>query len=286
MTIPSILLATDLGARCDRALDRAARLAAEWSTRLVVVHAIQEPAPFTDLPSWRRSSDSTIAACKRTLDHDISEHPGLATELVVERGEPTSMIVAAAEKFGCALIITGMARDETFGRIQLGATVETLARQTDVPVLIVKSRPRSAYHHIVVATDFSESSRTAMEAALSLFPTAQFTLFHAFNIVYETYIDDRMAAREAERRQALEQCMTFIDSMPAAVAAKARIHSVCEYGEPGALLRDLVTTSSIQLVVLGTAGRSGLTSMLVESTALRLATEVPVDVLLVRKRRH
>lgn len=282
----NILFATDLSARCDRAMDRAVKLASLWSARLVVVHAIPEPQPFSDQPSWRRSSDLAIASCKRTLHQDIGAHPGITTELIVERGEPAAMILAAAKKFDCALIITGMARDETFGRVQMGATVETLARQTEIPVLIVKSRPREPYQHIVIATDFSESSRTALETALALFPQAHFTLFHAFNVVYETYIQDKAAARDAEQRQAMEQCAAFIDSVPAAVAMKPQIKSVCEYGEPAALLRDLAQAHPTQLVVLGTAGRSALASMLVDSTALRLAADVPLDAMLVRKRRN
>lgn len=282
----SILFATDLSARCDRALDRAVRFASEWSAKLVVVHAIPEPVPIIDQPSWRHSSDQQLERCKRALDRDIAEYPGIATELLVASGEAPALILAAAAKNACELIVTGMARDETFGRVQLGATVEALARQTDIPVLIVKSRPRDAYQHIIVATDFADSSRRALEVTLTLFPHAQITLFHAFNLVYESYIQDRMAAREAEQRQAMEQSLAFIESIPAAANAKSRIRPVCEYGEPGALLRDLILTRPTQLVVFGTAGRGALTSMLVDSTALRLATEVSLDVLLVRKRRN
>jgi hypothetical protein len=41
-----VLLATDLGARCDRALDRAAALASGWQAELVVVHALEEVDDF------------------------------------------------------------------------------------------------------------------------------------------------------------------------------------------------------------------------------------------------
>jgi hypothetical protein len=54
MTPKKILLATDLSCRCDRAMDRAVALATEWQAQLVVLHVLQEPAPVTDLPSWRR----------------------------------------------------------------------------------------------------------------------------------------------------------------------------------------------------------------------------------------
>ena len=48
MTPKTILVATDLSARSDRALDRATALAAEWNARLVVLHALPViPVPVT-----------------------------------------------------------------------------------------------------------------------------------------------------------------------------------------------------------------------------------------------
>lgn len=41
----SILLATDLTSRCDRAFDRAARLARQWNAPLHVLHAIESLPP-------------------------------------------------------------------------------------------------------------------------------------------------------------------------------------------------------------------------------------------------
>src|SRR5690606_5948022 len=73
--LPStILLATDLSARCDRALDRAAMLASQWHAELVVLHAIEDPSALqqrnqTRTSSWRGSFDPiTIAQCQLTQD--------------------------------------------------------------------------------------------------------------------------------------------------------------------------------------------------------------------------
>lgn len=48
-----ILLATDLSARCDEALDRAVQLAAQCGATMHVLHVIEKHAKF-HLPSWRR----------------------------------------------------------------------------------------------------------------------------------------------------------------------------------------------------------------------------------------
>lgn len=66
----TVLLATDVSARCDRAFDRAAQLATQWSGRLIAVHALEEDGllpedALRDLPAWRRPADPTSLARTR-----------------------------------------------------------------------------------------------------------------------------------------------------------------------------------------------------------------------------
>ena len=63
-----ILLATDLSARCDRALDRANQLVADWQAELVVLHVLDPAEGFIesrhldDLPRWRRPAERRLLA--------------------------------------------------------------------------------------------------------------------------------------------------------------------------------------------------------------------------------
>lgn len=281
----SILLATDLSHRCDRALDRAAMLAGAWKARLVVLHVLEEPSPVTDAPSWRRPADPRAAALDR-VRRDLGEAArDLEVEIVVERGEPAPVILEKIERLGCELVLTGVARDEALGRLFLGGTVERLARAARVPLLVVKSRPRRPYGHVVVATDFSEGSRDALEAALEIVPDAQVTLFHAYDVPLEGFIDDKMAAREAAAQRALAESGAFLAATPAVQAHARPIATLCEYGDVAALLEELVVARNVDLVALGTEGRSGLAKLLLGSVAERLLHRIPVDVLLVRRRR-
>lgn len=71
-----IILATDLSARCDRALDRAAALASAWQAELIALHALEPLEDFhalsqeRRLPSWRRPADATRIA-EDQLRHDM-----------------------------------------------------------------------------------------------------------------------------------------------------------------------------------------------------------------------
>jgi nucleotide-binding universal stress UspA family protein len=265
-------------------MDRAAALAAEWRARLIVLHVLEQPAPASDLPSWRRPLDPHEASRRRVL-RDLRGSGGLDLEVLVERGEPAPRILDVAERLGCELIVTGVARDEALGRLFLGTTVEALVRRTSVPVLVVESRPGGAYRNVVVATDFSEGSRAALEAALALLPAARVRLFHAYRVRMESLVSDTTAAREAAARLAMEESRAFLAATPAAAASGRLIETVCEYGEVGALLEEFVQLGDVDLVVLGTEGRTGLAGVLLGSVAQRLLNRLPVDTLVARRRR-
>jgi len=284
MNVRNILFATDLTARCDRALARAVKIATESAARLCVVHAVPSLTSPEDQIAWRKTPDPVQVARRKVLA-DMSEFNEIDAEVMVEHAAPAQLILDIIGKRPCDLIVTGMARDETAGRFNVGPTVNTLVHETDVPVLVVKARARNTYERIIVATDFSEGSRSALEATLDLFPKAQIILFHAFDVVYETFMEDKAAARDAMYRQTMEKSRAFIAAALLDETAGARVFPVCEYGYAGTLLNDRVQRDEVDLVVLGTASRGGLVGFLLGSMAQRLATEMSVDVLLVRRSR-
>src|SRR5688572_2914052 len=105
-----ILLATDLSSRSDRALDRAAALAAHWQSALVVLHVLENFERGTldagQLPSWRRPPDLVSVARKQLLA-DLSVAAGNATVLI-EQGDPAETILRTAEIEQCDLIVIGI----------------------------------------------------------------------------------------------------------------------------------------------------------------------------------
>lgn len=276
-----ILLATDLSCRCDRALDRAAALAVEWGAQIVILHAIQRTETAGNIPSWwRRPLDPREVALRRVRD----DLPGnVDVQSVVEYAEPAPLILKTARQLGCELIVTGVVREETLGRAALGTTIEKVVRQAEVPVLVVNSRPRGSYRSVVVATDFSDASRAALESALALLPAARMSLFHAFEFPFDGFIDDKMAMRDAGARQAAAESQAFLNATPAVARSRRTIEKICEYGVPEWLLSDLAERGDADLVALGTVGRTGLANMLIGSIAQRLITRLPVDMLVVRQ---
>jgi len=281
-----ILLATDLSARCDRAFDRAASLAAEWNAELVAVHVLQDVTTFVPggsdvMSSWRRPPNARHLAESRMRDDLQALYPRL--DIVVEIGDPAEAILRTARAQDCDLIVTGVAREELLGRIVLGNTVIRLARQSEIPILVVRKRGRRPYGNIVLATDFSDSSRHALEVAERYFPNRTLTLFNAYDAPLSLMAADTVSHRAQFREAAEREGRMFLRTAGLADRPGGKAALVLEHGDPDQRLYEYVTRNDIDLVALGTHGRSAVFHALIGSVARTLIETLPCDGLIVRE---
>lgn len=283
----SILLATDLSARSDRALDRAVQLAKQWRSRLTVLHVLEDARASLNsadpLPSWRRPPDP-LNAIRKDLAADLGEIADMTT-ILIEEGDTVEAVAGAAGMTRSELIVIGVARSGLLGELMLGRTVDGLLRRCPEPLLVVKARPRRQYQHIVVATDFSESSRHAFDAAARFFPDNALTVFHAYDPPMSGLTGDAAAYRHEYRKIAEQDCEDFLQEAEKHQANWRRPRMMIEYGTPNHLLNDYVADNSADLVVVGTQGRSAIFDVLIGSVAKRILEDVSCDVLLVREPR-
>ncbi len=283
----SILLATDLSARCDRALDRAALLSRRWGSQLIALHVLESEAHLRsfneerNLSSWRRPS-SPLKIAERQLKASLLELPERITTLV-EEGEPASVIAQVADSRQCGLIVTGTARDEILGRLFVGATVEKLVPRSKVPVLTVKTRAHGMYRNVVVASDFSDSSRHALDVAVRWFGQQPLTLFNAYLAPLLAHVSDTRRYRDEYRDVVVGESAAFLKSAQIPTDIRSRMSTVLEYGAPQHLLAEYVVDRDVDLVVIGTRGRSAISSLLLGSVARDVLATVTCDVLVVRE---
>jgi nucleotide-binding universal stress UspA family protein len=115
MKKPSRLLAaTDLSGPSLRAVERAARLAAEHGARLAVVHALGA-SPLGALRDWLGAqADDASRRLERhrrdaleALADATARHHGVRPELLVLDGHPARAVHEAARTYGADLIVIG-----------------------------------------------------------------------------------------------------------------------------------------------------------------------------------
>ena len=280
-----ILLATDLSARCDRALCRAAMLAWQWQSSLTVLHVVEDRdlsiPDAAGLPSWRRPSDPLDVARKHLLA-DVDALPARPTVRIAE-GNPVEAILRSADAEKCDLIAIGVGRDESLGHVLLGRTADRLFRRSRVPLLVVKDRPRRPYANIVFATDLSDSSRYALETTARLFSGQRLTIFHAYRPPSELMTES--ALHRQYRMEVEQEVRAFLAGVDKSAPGWQQPHVLIEDGAPNFLLRDYVRDKEVDLLVLGTHGRSALFEMFLGSVAKAIMDDVPCDALVIREPR-
>lgn len=277
-----ILLATDLSFRCERALERAAALSAQWRSALVALHVLDTPAsslPEADCrPSWPAVEPRSLAW--KRLIADVGTVTSKAT-LLIREGDPTEAILHTADTENCGLIVLGITQDAVLDRIFLDRTIDRLLRRSRVPVLVVRERSRRPYRDIVVATDFSDVSRRALEAAARMFPGQAPTVFHAYEAPFSGLTADPRACRQDYRDIAMQQCRAFLARVrrPAAWWPE---RVVVENGSPTLLLRTYVRDLDVDLVILGMHRRHAILELIAGSVAKTIIDDVPCDVLVIQ----
>jgi len=288
-----VLLATDLSARGDRALDRAIAIAADSGAHLTIVHAFEEFAETTwsygrhSAPSWRAPPDAIAVAklrIRQGLRADLGDTIEKATIRIEER-EPAELIEQVALSEHVDLIVTGIAREGLFDSrpVILGRTVEKLLRRVAYPILIVRNRARAPYGHILVTTDFSEASGRALQVALRFFPRQTLFLLHAFEVPYSGVISDPQRHLESFKETHAMQLAAFLESMVLPEEARRQLVPLIEFGQPAPLVREYVREQGADLVVLGTSGRGAMLEAVVGSTAKSILSSLPCDALVVRE---
>lgn len=286
----SLLLATDLSARGDRAFERAVQLARQWRARLVVTTVLPSMQeldfhdPVFGTPPWQRPALLSQVVEKRLRREFAVDDVEL--EVQVESGAVGPALLRVAQAHGCGLIVTGIARNALFTQPNLGSSVTWLSRHTMLPLLVVHRRAQGPYRSMAWASDLSATAARALQLALALFGTpVSLGALHAFHVPRLGQRDAHAAAALAQSRQRAQAALgRAIDTLALPTDLRGRLEAIVAEGEPSRLLRDYVRDHEVELAVLGGHGRSALSGLLLGDVAGRILHSVQTDTLFVRDR--
>jgi len=274
-----LLLATDLGARCDRPLDRAKQLALEFQSDLHVLTVREGPRTPDEVASWldrEGAPQGFELAARRELDEEFQGSPLVPTLQVLD-GDVSDAILEVAGGMEDALVLTGAANDDSFQRLILGSTAERLAQDLVHPLLVVRQRTRGPYGRILVANDFSHAARQALETAARLFPGRRIVLFHV--------LEDLAEPVAGAVQEALEKSERFLDTCILDSDTRAKVATFIGHGSVTDTLCRYTRDEAIQLTVLGVHPQSGVARMFMGSRSEDLLQHLGCDTLLVRSRK-
>ncbi|MUW15235.1 universal stress protein [Halorubrum sp. CBA1125] len=212
---------------------------------------------------------------------DRAADRNVETVTAVRQGGVPETIAAYADEYEADLIGMPTRGREGLDQLLLGSTTERVVRRATVPVLSVRpdGTARYPYRDILVPTDGSACASAALDRAVALAARTDATV-HVLSIVPVNdvgiggYSGVDALVDEAEDRVA--------DA--AAVAREAGVDATetVEVGTSAARgIRAAVADRDVDLVAVGTHGRTGVGRYLLGSVAERVVRTSPVPVLTV-----
>lgn len=208
-------------------------------------------------------------------------------ETALVRGRPSEAILRYAEDRSVDLIAMGTHGRTGLERYVAGSVTERVVRLAGVPVLTARatdeSRVEGDYTGVLVPTDGSEPATVATEHALAIAEQVGARV-HALTAVETERLDPiRDFASVSELRENLETEGERLTATVAARAEDAGLNAVTDVreGSPVETILACADEHGIDLIAMGTRGRSGLDRFLLGSTVGRTIRRSGVPVLAV-----
>jgi universal stress protein E len=201
-------------------------------------------------------------------------------------GEPFVAVTHAVQKEGHDLVVAGTRGLASWEQFFVGSTAQRLIRKCPSSVWIVKAEHAEPPKAVLAATDFSDVSRRAVGEGLSitLQAGAEFHLLHVIDSMdvppsLGERLPDAPSFRQAIREEAGERMNAFVTSLD---TDTSRVHAHLSSGIPWREIDRLAKHLRIDLIVMGTVGRSGIKGVLLGNTAEKVLGTCDCSILTVK----
>jgi nucleotide-binding universal stress UspA family protein len=292
--IRTVLVATDFSDTAQAGIDWALELARTHKAQIVLVHGVMLPNRATDfVPSPPDLTEKLQEAASGRLNEAAERARGRGVEVTTDLriGLPSQAIIEAAEERNVDLAVLGTRGHTGLQHIFLGSTAQRVVQHAHCPVLTV--HPGDVDQHrqirtVLVPTDFSRDAELSTSVALDLLAkqsaATTLVLLHVYHLPYEytaygsiptslDYFKDVEGAAEERLRELAEPL----------ASEGLSVRTVAREGYPPEVIVGEAEAIGADLIALGTHGRSGLTHLLLGSTAERVVQHASCPVLTVRR---
>lgn len=218
---------------------------------------------------------------------DQAQERGVDTVTEVIQGEPYRELIDYAETRGMDLVVMPTHGRRGLERFLLGSTTERVVRRADVPVLTIRPdddvTTTHPYEKVLVPTDGSDCANQALAIGVDVADAEGGTL-HLLSVIAvpalgaDTRPDLQMEMLEESAHELLDEAAAF--------ATNADVEGTSTEVEYGPSIHKAILTyieeHDIDLVVVGTHGRTGFDRYLLGSVTDYLIRTSPIPVLTVR----
>ncbi len=239
------------------------------------------------------------------LAHKIGYEMPVPVKKLVAQGAPATVILSAARKIGADAIIMGSRGVSGLRHLMQGSVSEKVLRQAHCPVLIIK-KPKAVssdsyvmpqirdisgtfqVDKILVPLDFSPASKQAFYQALSFASHYNSTIYTL--TVFEKKTKESSGNDDEEHTVVTlrGEKIKLWDAFPRLLnesgydTSRLRIKRMLLPGDPFAKIESIVEKKEVDLVIMGTNGRTGFEHFLLGSVAEKVLRSLHCSVMTIR----
>lgn len=294
-----ILVAIDFSPHAEAAVRQAVWLARKVGARLTLAHTLPDLRKAVHSLSYQAKIDllsgegsvferEVRQASDTKMRRMIVNLNAVDLDLKFETllGTPYAEISHAAQQEGYDLVLAGTRGLAAWEQFLVGSTAKRLIRKCPSSVWIVKAEHVGPPKAVLAATDFSEVSRRAVMEGLWVAQQAS-AQFHLLHVVDSMDVPEDIISRIPEgsslrseiNEEAKHRFDGFVDSLS---TDPDRVHRHFSFGTPWQEVGRLAKHLNIDLIAMGTVGRSGIKGMLMGNTAEKVLATCDCSILTVK----
>jgi nucleotide-binding universal stress UspA family protein len=271
------LVATDFSPHAERALEHGIALARLFGGTVELFSSAYIPP--TALAAMATGMSPGLIQQARDETHNRLEAlaaklrgKGLDVTCSSSTDEPSLAICARAKEIGAELVAMGTRGHTGIAHVVFGSIAERVARLAHCSVLTAHadSPAPSAYRRVLVPTDFSPDADLALAWARKLVEKTggKLVVLHSYDLpalltggaaFSAPSIQQSLQTAARERLDLLKKTLSGVD-----------VEAVLSHGRPDLSILETAESERVDLIAMGTRGRTGLAHVVMGSTAERV----------------
>ncbi|UII76499.1 universal stress protein [Flagellimonas sp. HMM57] len=276
--LEKILLAHDFSASSKHVEETAIKLGKVFHSKIIPIHVLPD-----DIVNEKvRTQITKVAEGKlRDVVTRLKEANVHVENPILEYGSPHDGIVRAGIRVNANMILSGSGESLQGGSVHLGTTTERIIQKSNKAVFVAKAGVPLNVHHILCPVDFSEASERALKNAIIMTRRfrAELTILSVCEVQSLSWFASEKDKEEENNSRLEQHKVKFDEFLKKFNLSDLNWTKETPKGNPAEEIRSAISRKMIDLLVMGTVGRSGLNRLIIGSVTEKVIREVPCSFL-------
>ncbi len=269
-----ILLPVDVNTDPAKQLDAAIKMAHTYKSEIILMYVVPDGGLHEEIAQIIKKA---VTESLNEIRNTLTNHKIKVQEPIIAFGNVVESIIQKSNSEGIDLLLLGARNKKTREKYKLGVISEQIIRASDIPVYVVSNNSKDAFDNILCPVDFSEPSKRALQKGMLW--AQKYNAKLRIITIYEplTYVSKRididLEQENANRLKSIKKDMqTFLGEFDLSGIK----HTVeIKNGKIEEKILHAIKKHQVDLLIMGTHGRTGLSRFFMGSVTQKVIREMP-----------